>query len=386
MPHTEKFDVIVVGAGPGGSLTGYLLSKHGFKTMIIEKKRIPRHKVCAGGLTKKALDILPFDITGIIEDYSYTAKFFVENKPVFTRTVDYPIVAMVMRDAFDHFMVKKAITAGTVVLDGITFRSLSGSTGNLNVETSEGTYRTRLVVGADGVNSKIAEALGLQASRNVMTAIEGEVYYGDSDTVKNLSQSFHIDFGAIPRGYGWIFPKSDHLSIGLVTTLNKIKGLKNYFKSYITSKDLCANAEIRSLKGHFLPYRPDRRKVFSNNIGLLVGDAAGLADPVTGEGIYYAIREAQIASDVILQSFSLGYEHLEQYNNILKTELINDLIFAQRMANMLYKCPALGYWILKTYGKEILKYQVDITAGKTTYSEVQHKVPGLSTIMSILFS
>jgi len=88
------YDVIIIGAGPGGSLTGYLLSLQRLKVLIVEKKKMPRYKPCAGGMTRRALNILPFDISDVVESLSYTVTISIQNKPVFIETDDHPIVTI----------------------------------------------------------------------------------------------------------------------------------------------------------------------------------------------------------------------------------------------------------------------------------------------------
>jgi len=385
MPRCRTYDVIIVGAGPGGSLTGYLLSRQGLNVLIVEKKQLPRYKPCAGGLTRRALNILPFDISDVTEDHSYTVKVSIQNKIVFIKTEDHPIIAMVMRDKFDYFLVGKAISAGAHLLDGAAFRSLSGSIGNLNVETSKGIFKTQLLVGADGVNSRVARKLRWAVRRNVMTAIEGEVFYGNVKTVENLKSSVHFDFGVIPGGYGWVFPKSDHLSIGVVSTSSRIKHLKLYFSSYMKMKRLDAYAEVRSLRTHLIPFGPDKTNIFADQRGLLVGDAAGFADPVTGEGIFFTIREAQIASKAILDGLTLGPEYVEEYNDLLKKEFMDELTCAKRLSYMLYKFPYISHMVLKSRGRILGQYYLDIVSGRMSYGGLYNNMFGLSSILRFVF-
>ena len=109
------FDAAVVGAGPGGALTAYFLSCRGLKTLVIEKKRLPRHKPCAGGLTRRALDSLPFDVTEVMEDHPRTFVVTVAGRTVYRRTVDQVALGTVLRDRFDYFLVKKAVEAARLL-------------------------------------------------------------------------------------------------------------------------------------------------------------------------------------------------------------------------------------------------------------------------------
>ncbi len=389
MSDKDRYDVIIVGCGPGGAHLGYLLSSKGLKILIIEKKSLPRYKACGGGLTKKAVDILPFDISEVVEDYSHTAIICIENKPVFMETFDKPIITMVMRDKFDHFLAKKAIEAGAVVHENTTFKTLSGSSGNLTVETirSNGSvkrYKTQLIVGADGVHSKVAKSLGFLRKPNLIIAIEGEVLYKDPNAVEKFKNSVCFDFGVIPKGYGWVFPKSSHLSIGVGTYSQKIKSLKHYLTAYVKSKDEKNSASITTVKGHLIPCMPCKNSVFADDRGLLVGDAAGFTDPVTGEGIYFALKGALIASEVILNAVESGHKHMELYNKLLNKEFLKELTYAKRLGYLLYNHPRLVYKILHSHGSKLGRNYIEIISGKSTYKEVYKKMFNIFKLLPLL--
>jgi geranylgeranyl reductase family protein len=375
MSDDTQYDVIVVGAGPGGALTGYFLSCRGLRTLIIEKKALPRHKPCGGGLTRRALDCLPFDVQEVIEDTPDTFIINVANRRVFHKTLNDPLLATVMRNKFDHFLIKKAVQAGAVLQERTDFRSLKGSAGKLEVVTSRGRLKTRIIVGADGVQSRVARALGLRVGMNVVNAMEGQVFHGEVDGLRNAERAVQFDFGIVPKGYGWVFPKRDHLSVGVFSTSRRIWNLKPQFSSYLKMKGLHLGTRITSLRSHLIPKGPPRRKdCFADERGLLVGDAAGFVDPLTGEGIFYAVRGAEIASEVIADAFSLGYGHMKQYNTLLKKAFANDLILARGIAYVLYNIPALGNKLLEIKGETLAEHQINVISGKGTYGELWRKV------------
>ncbi|MBW1799706.1 MAG: NAD(P)/FAD-dependent oxidoreductase, partial [Deltaproteobacteria bacterium] len=328
-------------------------------------------------LTRKSLDILPFDIRHVIEDYVYASNIFVRNRPVYIKTASQPIISMVMRDRFDYYLAEKAVRAGALLHDEVTFKSLSGPVGNLKIETDRGVFRSKIIVGADGVNSRVARSLGLYARHPLMNTIEAEVYPTSPKIFETFKGTAHFSLGFIPYGYGWIFPKRAHLSVGLLSTSLKDKDLKSYLTSYLKIKDLFHHVEVRSVSRHLIPCRVSRGTRFSNTRGLVLGDAAGVADPITGEGIFYAIRGAQLASNVIRRALNAGYPYLEDYNPIMNRELIRDLAYARRMAFMLYRMPFLSLKLLDTHGEKAAEHYLAIVSGEKTYAQLQKKLFGL---------
>lgn len=380
----KSFDVIIVGAGPAGSLLGYYLALQKTSVLIIDKKKMPRYKSCGGGLTKRALDILPFDVSEVIESYPHTVKISLQNHIIFQHTSSFPLISMVMRDRFDYFLIKKAISKGVTVMAETKFKSVVGKAGNLSVETSRGAFKTKILVGADGVHSKAASALELNINKRQMIGLESEICFEDVKIVNAFMKSACFDFGVIPQGYGWIFPKKNHLSIGVVSFSPKIIEMKEYLNRYLETKNLKKHVMIKFLQGWLIPLGPPKNAMVSNNKGLLVGDAAGLTDPITGEGIFYALKEADIASRVILDTL-FGKGSLNVYNEALEA-LRNDLTYALKLQRLLYKIPQISYKLMKAYGKRLGKNYVDIITGKTTYYLLYKKIFSVQGIKALFLS
>ena len=386
MARLKTYDVLIVGAGPAGATLAYLLAKDGVDVLILEKKNLPRYKPCAGGLTRRALAALPFEVKEVIEDEAYTVRTFIRNDPLFVETEQKPLVSMVMRDRFDEWLVKKAVEEGARIEEGVGFKSLDGSAGHLKVATSRGDFGCRLVVGADGVNSRVARALGLEVRRQTMVALQGEVYLSEPCRIEGFRNTAHFDFGVIPKGYAWIFPKKDHLSIGVLTTSRKVKDLRRYFHSYLKLKEMNDCATIQSLRPHLIPFHPDGKNRLSTEKGLVVGDATGFADPITGEGIFHAIKESHMASEVLLDALRSGYHRLPEYSRWLKQEMMEDLQCAQRFAGILYRISALSTKIIRTHGGTLGRYHTEVISGTKTYRELFRKTFKLWKLIPAMLS
>jgi geranylgeranyl reductase family protein len=381
-----RYDVVIVGAGPAGAVLAYLLAKAGAEVLLLEKKVFPRYKACGGGLTQRALDSLPFEVDEVIEERVHRVKAFVRNECAFELNVQQPVISMVMRDRFDHYLVKKALEAGVHFQEGTTFKHLSGEVEALKVETSFGPVETRFVVGADGVNSRVARALGLQRPDNVINAVEAEVYLGDPERLAEFKHTAHFCFGLIPQGYAWLFPKRDHLSIGVLSRSMTLKNLKRNLFSYLEAVGFGSSMEVKALRPHLVPYGPGKKRPLACERGLVVGDATGFVDPITGEGISYAIREAQVASRILQEAMKDGNRKLEDYTRVLGEEIAKDLACARKFAGILYGFSNLSSRIIKAHGSRLAKLHMEVVCGRMSYRDLYRKLLHFNRVLRILLA
>jgi len=219
------YDIAIVGSGPAGSLLAYELARAGRQVLLLEKKQLPRYKACGGGLTRRAMALIPFDIDPLVEDRAYTTRLRVHYQTVFEQTSETAAVHLVMRDHLDHFLARQAAAAGAVLQDQSRFLALTGLPGNLRIHTSRGDFRSRIIVGADGVHSRVARALNLPVRYRTMPALEAELT-PDPATLNRFAGSVHFDFGVIPGGYAWLFPKGKGVSAGILVRRRRARQLK----------------------------------------------------------------------------------------------------------------------------------------------------------------
>ncbi|MDA8162014.1 MAG: geranylgeranyl reductase family protein [Desulfobacteraceae bacterium] len=370
--NSKGFDCVIVGCGPAGGYLGYLISSLGLKCLILEKRVAPRYKPCGGGLTRRAMDLLPFSLDGVIEDMALKAEVgFGEGVEAATVT-DHPMIGLVMRDKFDSFLAGKAASAGATILDDTVFETATAAHGGgLDIHTSKGVFKTLMLAGADGVNSRVAKALGLWKNRVGCPAIEAEVYPSSDELLERYRGSVHFDFGAAPKGYGWVFPKADHLSVGVFSTDRKANGLKNALVRYLSLKGL-DSSRAKGPRGHMIPLGP-RGGPFATKNGLLIGDAAGLADPITGEGIYHALRQAEIAARCISDAIKGPKGDLSTYNRLIDKEFNGELKYARRLGFLLYGLPRLSRALIRRGGERVLACHLDIITGRSSYKKIFFK-------------
>lgn len=370
-----SFDVVVVGAGPAGATCALDLARGGFRVALLDRARPPRYKTCGGGIVARALGALDVDVSGVIErslgrlELRLDAKsraFEVERAPA-------PIV-MAMRAPFDALLSDAARAAGVEVLAPCAFRGLRRVSSGFEVQTERGALETEFVVGADGAGSRVARAAGWTAALRTVPALESEIRVGE-EVFARFAGAARFDFGVVPDGYGWVFPKRNHLSVGCLSTrLAKAKR-----RSGSNSLTLCLERYLETLglaepigredHGFVIPVRPRSGRLARHGV-FLVGDAAGLADPLTCEGISNAIRSGRLAARAMIESRGDGERSARRYDDLLSASLLPELRWASRLATLLYRYPLLRRFVFRRVGTQLCEAITDVFMGQRTYRDL----------------
>ncbi|MEN6393831.1 MAG: geranylgeranyl reductase family protein, partial [Anaerolineaceae bacterium] len=334
----KKYDLIIVGAGPAGSVLGYLLAKNGFRVLILEKTQLPRYKTCGGGVTYKSVKNLPFDATSILDQQACDGIVAYQGTPLLKTTLKKSYAWLVMRDEFDYFLASKAQQAGAELIDSVPVEAIHQQIDGVVVQTSQGNFCGLFVAGADGVNSTVARSLNLLRRRQVGTALEAEVEV-PPPALEQQGKFATFDFGAMPYGYGWIFPKRDHLSVGVFQAApHKATHLRQSLQTFIKCQPVLSQSNPLRIRGHPIPLGGCCSTLHQDRV-LLLGDAANLADPWLGEGIYYAIASARIAATVLEEQFAKDSADLSVYTQRVNSEIAQQLVYAKRIAKIVYRFP-----------------------------------------------
>ncbi len=338
----KSYDIIIVGAGPAGATLGYELGRRGLSALILEKDKLPRYKACAGGITVRAAKLLDFDIETVAERIAYGARVTYNLRDECVKRYKRPFSYMVMRNDFDQLLVRKAQEAGATVMDGVPAIQLGMSPSGIRVVTPEGSFASRIVAGADGAEGIVAKKSGLMQGVAFDLGLEAEVAV-TGDELARWDSFVGVDLGQIPGGYGWVFPKKDHLSVGVAGPTHQSKRLKPYLERLLQHVGKDHTVEF---SGHLLPLRKRNMAIQRGNI-LLLGDAAGLIHPLTGEGIYYAIRSAQLAALVIADALRSDTIDLRSYQRAVDSQLMPGIELGRVLLNIFTRSPRLYFNMIR---------------------------------------
>ena len=347
-------DVIIAGAGPSGSIAAYELASKGISVLILEKENFPRYKVCGGGLTHKSISEIPFDISEVIESTIHSIRFSHALKDVFLRSSQAPIMYCTMRDNLDEFLLRKATGAGVRVSFGEKCKDVEQDRSRVNIITNRGSYLSRLLIGADGASGIVNRAADLRNNIVQGLAWEAEIN-ADPLILEKYSRTVFLDWGTFPGGYGWIFPKKDHFSAGVGGPAPLSKWMKPYFERFIVSSGILGTdivpADVSEKASALLKSWPIPVKLkkdnFHNGLILVAGDAGGLTDPLTGEGIYYAVRSGRLAASACINYLQGQEKALEYYSESVNDELMTELLEAHRAKNILNSIPGRLHFLVK---------------------------------------
>lgn len=376
----RSYQVIIVGAGPAGATLGYELAVRGIRVLVLEKARFPRYKCCGGGLTFKAARLIGLDVTGFTEDVIYNAVISLKGKLSYHGDSAAPIMYTVTREKFDHILLERAQNAGADVLQGAEALAVNLNTGKVEVITNVGTFYGTFVAGADGARSRVAGAMGASNHNACILGLTCEVRVSPED-LAGWRGRVGIDIGRIRGGYGWVFPKSDHLSVGIACSVDKSKRLKHIFYEYLESLKFERYDIVRRAAG-LLPVLAGRPAVVRGR-AILLGDAAGLADPLTGEGIFNAVLSARAGATAIEKALHDGRPSLDDYGNIIATTIIPEMKEALVFSKMLSRLPVRLFEILNRDNRVWTAF-CRTSRGEMDYSTVKKKVSSLGGLYKLI--
>jgi geranylgeranyl reductase family protein len=305
----ERFDVLVVGAGPAGSAAAIHLARGGARVLLADRERFPRDKPCGGGLTGRALRHVPCEVSPVVEHVVDRFVLRVAYRTRFARsgsgTGTWPLILMTQRRRLDLHLAEQAAAAGADFRDDARVEAISLEGGHVSARVAGSPVRASYVLGADGANGTVARAVGLGEGIVNGVALEANATWEDLDPTA-YSGTAWVELGVVAGGYGWVFPKGDHANLGVGGWKGEGPRLRTHLQRLAREHGVSPD-RLRDLKGHRLPMRRVGAPA-ARGRALLVGDAAGLVDPLSGDGMYEAFVSSKLAAEAVLADRPESYE------------------------------------------------------------------------------
>jgi geranylgeranyl reductase family protein len=305
MDGIDTRDIVILGGGPAGAATARTAVGLGLNTLLIDKARFPRDKLCGGLFTGRALSeyrrIFRRDPPEGLFEERRAISFFMGDRPM-GRMDGVPPMYLTMRRTLDAHLLEMARKAGADTLTGCRVAEIDLAA-NLVVLEDGTRIRYRVLVGADGVTSSVARALFGRPfdPATIGLALEKEM---PPVTDPETANTVRVDFGAADWGYGWSFPKLGSTTVGIGGLQTRNPEMKANLHRYA---DMLGQGDATGMKGHFLPFGDYRDRPGRGN-ALLTGDAAGFVDPITGEGIAHALASGRKAAEAASRAIREGRE------------------------------------------------------------------------------
>jgi geranylgeranyl reductase family protein len=376
----KNIDVAIVGAGPAGAHAAWLLVRQGARVALFDPSH-PREKPCGGGITGRALDLIAGAVNRRAIDCVTvrSARFLLDRGTL--RTGDAPRTAAVVdlddgalvvssRKVFDQALLSAAVQAGATHLP-LRVLDVSIEFDGVTLMTDSGTYRAAFIVGADGANSLVRRRVAGMFRRDQLSIATG--YFADDAT----SNEIVLHLLTAPAGYFWSFPRPDHLGIGICAPAGApetASSLRRIVAEWIQRSALAPGARLRAYSWPIPTLAADdlQRLALSGPRWWLLGDAAGLVDPITREGIYFALASARWAADAIA-----GADAGRRYAARVRDEAVPELARAATLKALFFQ-PWFTRQLMAALevSAAIQRVMADLIAGRQSYATLKWRLLG----------
>ncbi|MFF9896993.1 geranylgeranyl reductase family protein [Streptomyces longispororuber] len=387
----QVWDVVVVGAGPAGASAAYAAAVAGRSVLVLEKAELPRYKTCGGGIIGPSRDALPPGFELPLRDRVHAVTFTLDGKFTRTRRSRHMLFGLINRPEFDQQLVEHAQKAGAEVRTGVTVARVEQHgpavpdrrTVAVVLQGGE-TVLARAVVGADGSASRIGAHVGVKLDQ-VDLGLEAEIPV-PATVAEDWAGRVLIDWGPLPGSYGWVFPKGDTLTVGVISARGEGAATKRYLEDFIARLGL-AGFEPDVSSGHLTRCRSEDSPLSRGRV-LVCGDAAGLLEPWTREGISFALRSGRLAGEWAVR-IAEAHDAVDarrqalNYAFAVKAGLGVEMAVGRRLLTVFERRPGLFHTALTGF-RPAWNAFAKITRGSTTLAEIVRTHPVAHRVLSRL--
>ncbi|MCA6092634.1 geranylgeranyl reductase family protein [Streptomyces sp. SCA3-4] len=383
------WDVVVVGAGPAGASAAHAAAVAGRRVLLLEKAELPRYKTCGGGIIGPSRDALPPGFELPLRDRVHAVTFSLNGKLTRTRRSRGMLFGLINRPEFDAGLVEAAKAAGAEVRTGVTVSRVEQHGPAVPdrrtvavVLGDDSTVLARAVVGADGSAGRIGAHVGVKLEQ-VDLGLEAEIPVPPT-VAEDWAGRVHLDWGPIPGSYGWVFPKGDTLTVGVISARGEGAATKRYLEDFIARLGL-AGFEPSISSGHLTRCRSDDSPLSRGRV-IVCGDAAGLLEPWTREGISFALRSGRLAGEWAVriaeaQDAVDARRQALNYAFAIKAGLGVEMGVGRRMLTLFERRPGLIHAAVTGF-RPAWRAFARITRGSTTLAEIVRTHPVARRVLS----
>jgi geranylgeranyl reductase family protein len=368
--EADIWDVAVIGAGPAGATAAREAALAGGRVILLERATLPRYKTCGGGLINASMRTLPDGLALNRRAQVRSFSFSFDGKREKTRTWSQPLLTLVMRDEFDAALVDRATAAGATLSEATAVLKITEDGDLVRLSIREHSdILARIVAGADGSAGRSSAYVGV-TFRQVDVGLEAEIPT-PPEQMASWDDRILIDFGHDPGSYGWVFAKGDVLSVGVIAARGDAHATRAYLAEFTERLGL-AGIEPRISTGHLTRCREQRSPLAKGRV-LVAGDAAGLLEPWTREGISFALRSGRYAGQAAAAAAAAATTAetstaIAGYTDAIKAELEPEMLAGQAFLEAFIRHPAPFHWAVAQV-PAAWRLVVRMVTGQTTFAD-----------------
>lgn len=340
MTADERWDVVVVGAGPAGSSAARVAAERGKRVLLLDAARFPRYKTCGGGLIGTSLELLPPSALAAVERRVATVSFSLRGGRARRVRASRPFLALARREVLDQALVDAAVDAGAVFRDRTRVARLADASDGVRLTTAAGAVLAGTVIGADGSSGVVGRHVGVRIARSDL-GLEVELAGVGSDWERRV----HLDWGTDAGTYGWVFPKGDRLTVGVIQRKGDGAATRAYLARLLDGLGLSEHQRLHD-SGHLTRWREPGSPVRRGPV-LVAGDAAGLLEPWTREGISFALRSGIAAGEAAAGGDAASLATYERY---VREVLEPEQRAGARLLRLFERAPGLVHLLMTRTG------------------------------------